>query len=384
MHMRLLNIVQCANLGGMEQSNLLRLKGLMARGHEVAVISLNPLGAMAPLFREARIPAVGLDYRGLFGWRSIGAMRREFGKHRPDAILMTGHNLAATLCLLGNPARSKLQTIHHTHLDENKSRLRWQLIYRLVDFVFDNVTFCSGYIFEEAMALSPHLRGKARVVADPFDMPTEKSTSERIAEKERFGFSAEGLLVGNAGRLVESKRFDIFLRVAAMVARQRPDVAFLIAGDGPLRADLEALAAELGIADRVRFLGWRPDLGQFYSALDLLLFSSDYDALGRVPVEAAAAGVPVLASLSKGGLREVLRPPEEIILFDRHNTEALGSAVLDLLRDSALRARLSTAGRARVADYSSVRLHAEAIEQLLGGNADGGRPDGHRGSSRQV
>jgi len=366
--MHLLNIVQCTNLGGMEHSNLLRLKGLIGRGHQVEVISLTPLGALAPLLEQAGIPATGLEYRGLFGWRSMMAMRQAFVQRRPDAILMTGHNLAATICLMGVGTKRKVQAIHYHHLEGRRfDVLKWRLIYRVAGAVFDRFTFCSRYIFDEAMLVSPHLKAKARTVPNPFDVPTEATAAEKAAAKAAFGIAPSACVIGNAGWLVERKRFDVFLKTASEIASRCPDAIFLIAGDGPERSALVSLAAELGIGDKVRFIGWQPDLAAFYRALDLVVFNSDFDALGRVPIEAAAAGLPVVASLLMGGLEEALRSPEEIVLFRQHDVGAMTEAAIDLLNDPARRARMGAAARRRMTDFGSVATHARTIERLLEG-----------------
>jgi glycosyltransferase involved in cell wall biosynthesis len=367
--MRVLNIIQCANLGGMEQSNLLRLKGLVARGHEVEVISLTPLGGMAPLFREAGIPAIGLEYRGWLGWRSLLAMRREFGRRHADAVLMTGHNFAATLGLVGVRAKRKIQAIHHHHFEQSRRMWKWRVIYRFADAVFDAFTFCSEHIYDEAMIVLPRLQPKARVVSDPFDAPPVVSAAEKAAARIALGVAPGAPVIGNAGWLIARKRFDVFLRTAAVIVKQKPDAVFLIAGDGPDKPKLERLAAELGISQHVRFLGWKDNLTEFYRALDVLLFNTDYDALGRVPIEAAALGVPVVASVLNGGLAEALRPPSEIVLLPSHDVGALAREVGAVLSDASLRERISTAARVRVLDYGNVQSHALTIESLLEGRA---------------
>ena len=99
----------------------------------------------------------------------------------------------------------------------------------------------------------------------------------------------------------------MFLRTAQLISRQVPHALFLIAGDGEERAKLEALAGELQIAERVKWLGWQKGLTQFYQCLDVMLFNSDWDAVGLAPLEAINYGVPLVASVQQGGLREILK-----------------------------------------------------------------------------
>lgn len=157
----------------------------------------------------------------------------------------------------------------------------------------------------------------------------------------------------------------MFLRTVAIVRKSFPDAVFTIAGDGPGRGALQDLAAELGIDGAVRFLGWQGDLSDFYATLDVMLFNSDVDALGRTPIAAAALGVPVVASVLKGGLTEVLRSPDEAIILDAHDVERLAVEVVGLIREPERGATMAAAARRRVAECGDVRRHARAMEALL-------------------
>lgn len=168
---RILNIIQCTNLGGMEQSNLLRLKGLQTLGHSVRLVSLNPMGALAPRLQEAKIPGIGLEYRGRFGWRSLPDMRRSFAEPTADAVLMTGHNLAATLALIGLRAPRRVLAVHYHHFEHSDDRARWRVFYGLAASVFQHVTFASALIRDEALSIHPSLERVSSVVPDPFELP---------------------------------------------------------------------------------------------------------------------------------------------------------------------------------------------------------------------
>jgi glycosyltransferase involved in cell wall biosynthesis len=364
---KILNVIQCTNLGGMEQSNLLACKGLLARGHGIEAVSLTPVGEMAPLMREAGIPTTGIRYRGRGGWRSIPEMVQQFQGCAADALIMRGHNLAATLALMRNPAKRKVLAIHYHHFEnDGGGTWRWEAVYRVAEWVFDHITFSSSFIRDEALSIRPQLERRSSVLPNPFDVPERPSVDERLLAKRRLGLGGSELVVGNAGWLIARKRFDVFLEVAAQVLKVRQDATFVIAGNGPDRENLQALAESLGIAGNIRFLDWQSDLSDFYKAVDVLLFNSDFDALGRTPAEAAAYGVPVVASVVRGGLRELFREGDGAVLLSEHDIEALASAVLALLENGDLRQANGTAVRERVAAYGDIARHVMRIEQLLG------------------
>lgn len=364
--MHILNIIQCTNLGGMEQSNLLRLTGLKARGHSVNLVSLNALGELGPKLDEANIPSIGLEYQGLFGWRTLPKMRGAFLSQKADAVLMTGHNLAATFVLLGVKSFRKVLSIHHYHHSEGKQGVwRWKIYYRLAKHVFDHVTFASGFIREEALHIYPHLERMSSVVPNPFVLPLQPSDAEKREARRTMGLTDDVYIVGNAGWLIPTKRFDVFLRVAAKVIASYPNTLFLIAGDGPEKENLLLLAQDLGIGDAIRFLGWRPDLTDFYKVLDVMLFNSDSDALGRTPAEAASYGVPVVASIVRGGLSELFRSADEALVLPEHDIDAMSGAIGNLLSCRSTRHRAGQRARQRVADYGDVDSHAANMERLL-------------------
>jgi glycosyltransferase involved in cell wall biosynthesis len=143
------------------------------------------------------------------------------------------------------------------------------------------------------------------------------------------------------GRLHRNKGFDIALRALALL----PGAHLSIAGEGPERAALETLARELGVADRVAFLGWRRDPGALLAAAEVFVCSSRHEPLGNIVLEAWSAARPVVAAASQGpveliadGVDGVLVPPED--------PGALAVAIARLLDDAPRAAALAAAGRA--------------------------------------
>lgn len=141
-------------------------------------------------------------------------------------------------------------------------------------------------------------------------------------------------------RLHEKKGIDVALTALADL----PGAYLWIAGDGELRSDLEGLAARLGVAPRVRFLGWRDDRGALLRAADLCLLPSRYEPFGTVMVEAWAAGVPLVAAAAAGPAAYV-RDGETGLLVPVGDATALAQAVRRVRADAALRARLVAGGR---------------------------------------
>lgn len=178
---------------------------------------------------------------------------------------------------------------------------------------------------------------------------------EPAIDRAAFDTPASVPLLLGMGRLHPSKAHDVSLRALALI----PDAWLWIAGAGPLEAELKALAAELRVAGRVRFLGWREDAAALYRAADVCVFPSRFEPLGNVVIQAWAHGLPVVAAASTGPAA-LIRDGQDGRLVPVDDAPALAGAVCALLTDSGERARLAAAGQSRVAaDFSKAAVVAQ-------------------------
>lgn len=359
--MRIVNIMQCTELGGMEQSSFRLMQGLQDRGHRCSVISLNPLGKLRPYLEREGIDAVGMTYRGRLGWRTFPALRKVLRSQEADAVIMTGGNLLAMLALGRRSRGPRLLAMHFPH--SLRPDWQWKLFYRLVPWRFNAVTYPSDFIRDEAVAIAPHLSPVFHTIRNPLAPPDLPGPAERRQARAALGLPQDGPIIGNAGWLLDRKRFDVFLNVAAGVARLMPSARFVIAGTGPEEGNLKTLARNLGIDDRVVWLGWVEDMKSFYLSLDALLFNSDWDAWGNTPVEAMAFGVPVVASVLNGGLKEIISDPAYGTLLEVHDVDRLVCAVVGQVRQGA---QTGMTGRARSVEMSDPGRIVREVEALLG------------------
>lgn len=366
--MRILNVIQCTNLGGMEQSNLLRLVGLGSLGHQCELVSLHPLGALKSSLDNHQISSTGLEYRGRGGWMSMGTMYREVASRRFDALLMTGHNLAANLAIAPRLAQRRMVLAVHFHHAGVKPKLAWNLIYRIARSTAGAVTFPCQFIRSEAERIFPPIASITHTVPNPFLIPSVPAADDRRAAREALGIPQGAFVVGNAGWLIARKRFDVFLAVARQVLSLFPDALFVVAGDGPEKQSLMSRAADWGIAGRVQWLGWQKDLTKLYQALDVLLFNSDWDALGRTPLEALSFGVPVVSSVVNGGLSEILLHEKHGVVLPEHNVAELAEHVIWAARHPTQARERALTGREHLGVVGSVARHAQSMERLLSGS----------------
>jgi len=225
-------------------------------------------------------------------------------------------------------------------------------------------------LYERVITISGGIR---RVVLDA-GVPEEKvvcvrsaihddwleSTCDRAWFRDSFGLGGDGLTVGVIAQLIPRKGHRIILAAAPMILARHPDAVLLFFGQGPLEGELKGMCRELGLADRVRFAGFRKDLRKILPCLDLVVHPALMEGLGVSLIQAAACGVPIVASRA-GGIPEIVRDGLNGILVDPGDPSALADAVNRLLGDDDLRSGMGSSGRELV-------RREFGLEQMIEGN----------------
>jgi glycosyltransferase involved in cell wall biosynthesis len=227
---------------------------------------------------------------------------------------------------------------------------------------------------DDLVRLGVARRDRFRVVPLGLDLAPFAALDETAGQDWRrsLGIGDDEVVLSFVGRLVPIKRLDVLLRGVAL-ARDRARLRLIVVGDGDMRAQLETLSGEFGIADAVTFVGYRRDLTAIASGTDIAVLSSANEGTPVSLIEAAAAGLPTVSS-SVGGVPEVVTP-ETGILFPPGDVEALAAALRRLASDDELRARLGARARERAhRRYSAARLitDVETLYAELLGRRDAG------------
>ena len=183
--------------------------------------------------------------------------------------------------------------------------------------------------------------------------------------KQRAGIPRDAPVVGKIARLFELKGHEQFLEVAAEIARQMPDVYFLLVGDGPLRDQLRADAIKLGIGDRVVMVGRVPPetVPEYIQAMDVVVHTSLREGIARVLPQAGAVGKPVV-TFDLDGAPEVIRNGVSGYLVPALDVNRVAERTVELLRDPDRRRSFGEAGRAFAAEHFSADGMVEWINAL--------------------
>jgi glycosyltransferase involved in cell wall biosynthesis len=213
---------------------------------------------------------------------------------------------------------------------------------------------------------------RIEVVPDGVEIPDPISSEARLRARERWGFGADEVVIVNTGALTAEKGHALLIEAFARLRRELGNCRLLIAGDGPLRAQLERQAKEAGVGAEIIFAGFVSDVDSVYRAGDLFVFPSLHEGAGTSLLRAMAFGLPVLA-LARGGITEIIEDGRNGILVANASAEALAWAAKGMLGDRELRERLSLAARETVASrYSADQMidaTARIFEELISGSA---------------
>ena len=181
--------------------------------------------------------------------------------------------------------------------------------------------------------------------------------------RRELGFAPDNVLVGSVGRLVEQKDYPVQLRGFALAAAQDPRLRMVLVGDGPLRARLEELAAELGVAARVAFAGMRADVPRIVAMLDIFVMTSKFEPYGIALLEAKAAGCAIVAT-KVNEVPDILSFGACGLLVPPGAPDRVAQAILSLSRDHALRGRLARRAFDEARERHSFRAMLDGYQGL--------------------
>jgi glycosyltransferase involved in cell wall biosynthesis len=191
------------------------------------------------------------------------------------------------------------------------------------------------------------------VVYEGVEVPPLVTPEARRRARQRWGVSEHEWLLGCVGYLLPEKGQEFVVCALPAVRAKIPGARLLLAGDGPCRARLEALARDLGLRDAVIFAGFVEDVPQVYAALDVFVFPSLAEPLGTSLLAAMAWGLPVLA-VASGGVPEYAEDGNNGLLVPRPDADLFAAGLLRLLGEESLRMRLGREARRGIEERFSV------------------------------
>jgi glycosyltransferase involved in cell wall biosynthesis len=198
------------------------------------------------------------------------------------------------------------------------------------------------------------------------DVKQFKQSNGNMVEKRRsLGLDQNGKIVGFVGWLLPIKGPGYLLKAMDYVWQEYPDTALVFVGKGDLDMDLRAQALKVSANGRVKFLGWREDIDEIMPVFDMLVLPSLNEGMGRVLVEAMAAGKPVVASRT-GGIPDLVWHGETGYLVPPADEKALADGIKKLLDDAGRAWEMGQQGKKRCQQFS-LEAMIEKLDALYAG-----------------
>ncbi|MBI3965510.1 MAG: glycosyltransferase [Chloroflexi bacterium] len=358
---RILLVIDCLEVGGAQQHLLTVARGLTRAGFEL-VVATSGREPLAHEFRRAGIPVLSLTRRSIkhrlsptfvarLSWLAVHGCFDLIHAHLHSASVAAavGARISGLPLVLTGHSMNTWAPAHHRRLARWANRQATAVI-----AVSDNIA---------AMVAAGGVR--AQIIPNGTAIPElTVSAASAIALRVTLGLPASAYVIGYVGRFTPDKNPLLFVNVAALVAARCPNAQFLLIGDGPLRQVAEARGRQLGIADRLHFLGFQPNAVELQPAADVLALTSNSEGSPLVVLEAMAAGRPVVATAVGYVPHQVVDGLTGFVVPARDAT-ALADRLVRLA-DPRLRRELGRAGRERVRSNFSAQQQLQEIVRVYG------------------
>jgi glycosyltransferase involved in cell wall biosynthesis len=333
-------------VGGAELQLCLLAPRLRDAGWEPFVTTIEDLHGVAPRLVGAGVDVEFLPRAGRGGWDTIAGLARVVRRRRARVVhaWLWASNWRAAVARFLIPHVRVVASVRSTEDDLRPSHM---IAYRALASRIDAIIVNSRAVLEHSADRTGIAREKYRLVRNGVEPDAE--TDGRAA----LPWDPESPpVVGYLGTLHPRKRSLSLAPIAARIVARVPTARFLVVGDGPVRAALEAACARLGIIDRFAFAGRTPRVGPFLRRMQVLVHPSMNEGASNAILEAMAAGVPTVAYAVSGN-RETVFPGETGALVPDGREDELASAAAALLENPDEARRLGAGGRARIErDYS--------------------------------
>jgi glycosyltransferase involved in cell wall biosynthesis len=369
-----LQLRSCSGFFGAENVVLEIAKGLRRSRYRpiVGLLANNPSSGveLADRARSCGIESVIFVCNRRFDFATIDAIRTYVRKHQ--IAILHPHGYRANVYSLVAGRRMPVKRVTTCHPWTERSYSRRARFYAWLDQTllprFDHVVAVCDDVRDEI--LQTRVRAEAvSVIENGIDLERFAVRHRREDVCRELGLPLDRFLIGTIGRMVPEKGHDLLIKAAAKLKETHTNAYYVIAGDGDLLQPMQRLAADLGVADRFRFLGVCDRVPELLSALDVFILPSVSEGLPMVILEAMAARKPIITT-RVGAIPQILVHEQSALIVDP-DSSTLAAAASRLIENPDIGRRLSENGFQHVrSHYSSdtmARRYAEVFDRVRGG-----------------
>lgn len=315
-------------------------------------------GNLPEAFRDAGVSIEQMGDGRLFDpailARAIHAAR-EFKPHIVHGAVFEGIGAAV---VAGRACGARV-VVEETSHATNRSRLGHAL-FRSLAALSDACVAISPAVADYLVEVTAVPRSKVTVITNGVFAP-ELPSEDAARLRPTLGLSPDSFVVGTVCRLNDDSHKRVSDLLKAMVSLADQPIELLIVGEGPQRGWLEGMSRELGVAARVRFAGYRDDVGSAYAAMDVFALVSAREGFGLVVAEAMLAGLPVVAT-AVGGIRDIVESGRTGTLVEPGDVPAIAGALRELAAAPEMRRAFALAGRSRAQEHFSAERYARDVD----------------------
>ncbi|MBD2773231.1 glycosyltransferase family 4 protein [Iningainema tapete] len=335
--MRLTLVIPSMTSGGAERSMSIMANYWAAKGRKITLLTLDD-GSESPFYNlEPSIKHIPLGIAANSAniliaiqnnWQRIQVLRSAIIKSQPDTVIssLPSTNVLTLLATRGLNIPVVVNEQNYPLLDNTGI---WRKICQLIYPQANRVVF----ITERALnCFPPKIKSISTVIPNPAVIVSNENSSVKLLDKPSLI---------SIGRLTSQKGFDILLKAFAKLEKAHPQWTLTILGEGELRPDLEALRNQLGLLERVNFIGRVKNPYDFLKQADIFVMSSRYEGFPLALCEAMACGLPVISTDCPSGPAEIICEGMNGILVPNEDVSALAVAMDRLISDPAERANLA-------------------------------------------
>lgn len=356
---KLLHLISRIDIGGAERQLLSLVTNLDKEKYDIYVRYFEGKGELKKEFEGGGIQIKKFEFRGFWDMSIWLRLYQDMKANRYDVIHTHGFKADLWGAIVGRLTGVPIiiSTVHNQEQYLKNSIVRF-IEKWIISPIDDTIIVVSEGVKRFLIKTGGIPEKKIKKVyygINPADIKIDKERDIR----EELGIDKDAPLIGCIGRLVEQKGHKYLIRAAKRVIEIFPQAKFFIIGRGKLEKNLKKLAQNNSLNSGIIFAGFRTDIYSIIDKLDLIVMPSLWEGLGLVLLEAMALGKPIVAT-DVGGIPEVVENKKTGILVPAKDPNALAEAIINLLEDYSVAARMGEMGKASVKErFSSVKMVKE-------------------------
>lgn len=366
--LRLLQITHDLGIGGLQQVVVNLCKAIDRDLFDIEVLCLRASGEFVQDVERLGIRVMllpqksqGTDY---LSFLKVARILRD----RKIDVIHTHNTQPFIDGALGGLLAGVRTIVHTDHARQFPDKRRYMFAEWLLSHAVYRVVGVSGDTSKNLVTYEKISPKKIVTIRNGVDGHSYQAPIDTIPKRRQLGLPSSAPIIGLGARLTEQKGISFLLRAIPALLREQPELVLVVAGDGPVRGDLEGEAHRLGIASHIHFIGPRTDMPEIIRLFDVYVLPSIWEGLPMVLLEAMASGCPIVAT-DVGGNPDAVRHGYNGYLVPARDHSALASALARLVSDRALREEFGRNGRTLFEREFSAAQMARRYEQLYLRNA---------------